>query len=188
MRRANTAGSVPDRYLGADIAGARPEVREFADAFLRGEASRGLLLTGGYGSGKTWDACAVLNRCQPEVDRPLLFVSVPDLLDEIRDGYRHYSHGGEALFSAITGRCRLVVLDDLGSESATDWAAERVQAIVNARYAKCLPTIVTTNYGAGGLIEHYGRAMEGTCARRIVSRLSEMCRTVVYGGPDRRLR
>lgn len=187
MSRANTVGSVPPRYRMANISDARPEVRSFTDDFLAGKNPGGLLLTGSYGTGKTHDACAVLNRCQPETYRLLLFVNVPDLLDEIRDGYRHYSHSGEMLFDAITGSCRLAVLDDLGSESATDWAVERVQSIINARYSKCLPTIVTTNYGASGLVEHYGKAMEGTSARRMVSRLSEMCQTVVYSGQDRRL-
>ncbi|ACU94019.1 hypothetical protein Ccur_02920 [Cryptobacterium curtum DSM 15641] len=187
MQRAHTVGSVPQRYRDAKLSDARQEVQDFAAAFLRGENPSGLLLTGSYGTGKTHDACSVLNRCQPETYRLLVFVNVPDLLDEIRDGYRHYSHSGEKLFDVITGKCRLAVLDDLGSESATDWAVERVQSIINARYSKCLPTIVTTNYGAAGLIEHYGKAMEGTSARRMVSRLSEMCQTVVYSGQDRRL-
>lgn len=39
----------------------------------------------------------------------------------------------------------LLVLDDVGAEKMTEWAAQTLYAILNARYQSRLPTIVTTN-------------------------------------------
>jgi DNA replication protein DnaC len=38
----------------------------------------------------------------------------------------------------------LLVLDDLGTESATPWAREKLYQILNHRYAARLPTVITT--------------------------------------------
>ncbi len=37
------------------------------------------------------------------------------------------------------------MLDDLGTQNATPWAAEKLYQIINYRYVNRLPTIVTTN-------------------------------------------
>jgi len=38
----------------------------------------------------------------------------------------------------------LLVLDDLGTESATPWAREKLYQLLNFRYNAHLPTIITT--------------------------------------------
>jgi DNA replication protein DnaC len=37
----------------------------------------------------------------------------------------------------------LLVLDDLGTESATQWAMEKLYQLFNYRYNACLPTVIT---------------------------------------------
>ncbi len=39
-----------------------------------------------------------------------------------------------------------LVLDDLGTESATSWAREKLYQICNYRYLARLPTVFTTSY------------------------------------------
>jgi DNA replication protein DnaC len=39
----------------------------------------------------------------------------------------------------------LLVLDDLGTESATPWAREKLYQIINHRYVAKLPTVITTS-------------------------------------------
>ena len=39
----------------------------------------------------------------------------------------------------------LLVLDDLGSQSNTPWAQEKLYQIFNHRYNAKLPTVITTN-------------------------------------------
>src|SRR5262249_34596046 len=39
----------------------------------------------------------------------------------------------------------LLILDDLGTESATPWAREKLYQLVNHRYNQRLATVITTN-------------------------------------------
>ena len=103
-----------------------------------------LLVKGGYGSGKTHLAAAIAN------DRfsrglPGLFIVVPDLLDYLRSTYSPtsevtYDDRFESIRSAP-----LLILDDLGSQSATPWAQEKLFQLLNYRYNAQLPTVITTN-------------------------------------------
>lgn len=73
----------------------------------------------------------------------------------------------------------LLVLDDLGRERTSDWTAEVVYALVNARYEARLRTIVTTNLTSAELAESpYWPA---------ISRLAEDGELVRIDAPDRRL-
>lgn len=79
------------------------------------------------------------------ISRPALsirFIVMPSFLDRIRGSIR-YSEQVDPLQELI--EANLVVLDDLGRERPTDWAAERLYVLMNERYNRCLPTVVTTN-------------------------------------------
>ncbi|MBN1287917.1 MAG: ATP-binding protein [Anaerolineae bacterium] len=103
-----------------------------------------LLLQGTYGCGKTHLAAAVANR-QLEQGHSVLFVSVPDLLDHLRATYTPTSDTTyDERFEQIRTH-RLVILDDLGAESPTPWAQEKLYQIFNYRYTRHLPTVITTN-------------------------------------------
>jgi DNA replication protein DnaC len=103
-----------------------------------------LLIHGPSGAGKTHVAAAIANRC---LDRgqPALFVVVPDLLDHLRASYRPNSDMG---YDALLEQVRLapvLILDDLGTQSSTAWAQEKLFQILNHRYNAQMPTVVTTN-------------------------------------------
>ena len=49
----------------------------------------------------------------------------------------------------------LLVLDDLGAENKTTWAAHLIEYIIRLRYEDRKPTLVTTNYAAGLLKKAY---------------------------------
>lgn len=103
-----------------------------------------LLLQGTYGCGKTHLAAAIANR-QVELGNSVLFVSVPDLLDHLRATYAPTSTTRyDERFQQIRTH-RLVILDDLGAESPTPWAQEKLYQIFNYRYMRRLPTVITTN-------------------------------------------
>ncbi len=103
-----------------------------------------LVLFGGYGCGKTHLAAAIANRT---IERGLsvLFVVVPDLLDHLRATYSPSSAVGyDQRFEEVRS-APLLILDDLGTQSSTPWAQEKLFQIFNYRYNAQLPTVVTSN-------------------------------------------
>ncbi len=114
-----------------------------AEAFAQ-DPQGWLVLAGASGCGKTHIAAAVANRCI-ERGLPALFVVVPDLLDHLRAAYRPDSEiSYDELFEQVRS-APVLVLDDLGTQSATPWAQEKLFQIINHRYNARLPTVVTTN-------------------------------------------
>ena len=47
-------------------------------------------------------------------------------------------------FSRKSAPAQILVLDDLGTQSATPWAREKLYQILNHRYNANLPTVITT--------------------------------------------
>jgi DNA replication protein DnaC len=103
-----------------------------------------LVFHGGYGCGKTHLAAATANTRLAQ-NRSATFVSVPDLLDHLRSTYAPDSPVTyDQLFEEIR-TTPFLVLDDLGTQSATRWAEEKLYQLFNYRYNARLPTVVTTN-------------------------------------------
>lgn len=103
-----------------------------------------LLLEGGYGCGKTHLAAAIGNY-RLQMGDPVLFITVPDLLDHLRGTF---STNSEDTYDDTFDRVRnapLLILDDLGAENSSAWAREKLFQLFNHRYNKRLPTVVTTN-------------------------------------------
>lgn len=103
-----------------------------------------ILFHGNYGSGKTHLAVAIANHRLEQSD-PVLFMTVPDLLDHLRATYGPASNiQYDDLFERVRN-APLLVLDDLGTESATPWAQEKLFQLINHRYLHKLSTVITTN-------------------------------------------
>ncbi|HDQ74072.1 MAG TPA: AAA family ATPase [Chloroflexi bacterium] len=102
-----------------------------------------LLFTGTYGCGKTHLAAAIANY-RVKHGYPALFVVVPDLLDHLRDTFNPQSTVTFYQQFEEVRRTPLLVLDDLGTESATPWAREKLYQIFDYRYNANLPTVITT--------------------------------------------
>jgi DNA replication protein DnaC len=121
-------------------------LREAYEAALQfAEAPRGwLVLLGVYGSGKTHLAAATANLLL-EHGHAVLFVVVPDLLDYLRSSYAPGSPGRyDERFEEVRD-APVLILDDLGTQSSTPWALEKLYQIFNYRYNARLPTIITSN-------------------------------------------
>ena len=111
-----------------------------------------LVLHGGYGSGKTHLAAAVVNARLAD-GSPALFVVVPDLLDHLRGAFAPGSESSyDERFEAVRS-APLLVLDDLGTQAPTAWAAEKLFQLLNHRYTHRLPTVITTNHPPEALDE-----------------------------------
>ena len=101
-----------------------------------------LLLTGGYGCGKTHLAAAIAND-RVSQGQQALFVVVPDLLDHLRATYAPNSPVPYDRRLYEIRSAPLLILDDLGTHSATPWAQEKLYQIFNHRYNARLPTVIT---------------------------------------------
>ena len=102
-----------------------------------------LLLMGGFGCGKTHLAAAIASQVVSH-GIETLFLTVPDLLDWLRFTFTSKETTYENRFEEIRN-IRFLVLDDFGTQNATDWAREKLFQIINFRYIHQLPTIITTN-------------------------------------------
>lgn len=140
-----------------------------------------LILYGAYGVGKSGLAAALLRILITDRDEPGIFVPVPEMIDLLRPG----DDQDPALFEAARDR-PLVVLDDLGVTPLTAFVEERLYIVVDRRYRKRLPTIITTNKDPGELA---GKAsLVATVGERIYWRLIERSERVYCGGADKNLR
>ena len=102
-----------------------------------------LLFQGDYGCGKTHLAAAIANFAVG-MGVPTLFLTVPDLLDMLRFSYGADDTTFEHRFDEIRNS-QLLVLDDFGTQNATEWAQEKLFQLINCRYINKLPLIITTN-------------------------------------------
>ncbi|MBK9925866.1 MAG: ATP-binding protein [Anaerolineales bacterium] len=101
-----------------------------------------LVFEGTYGCGKTHLAAAIANY-RAGLGDPPLFVMVPDLLDHLRAAFSpNAGTSYDRRFDEVR-TAPLLVLDDLGSQSATPWAKEKLHQLLNYRYNAELPTVIT---------------------------------------------
>jgi DNA replication protein DnaC len=103
-----------------------------------------LTFTGTYGCGKTHLAAAIANE-RVRMGHPALLIVVPDLLDHLRATFSPQSAVSYDKRFAEIRSAPFLVLDDLGTESATPWAQEKLFQLFDRRYVARLPTVITTS-------------------------------------------
>ena len=101
-----------------------------------------LVFKGTYGCGKTHLAAAIGNYWH-DLGYEVVFMVVPDLLDHLRATFNPSSGLTlDRLFEDVKS-AKLLILDDLGTESATPWVREKLYQLFNYRYVSELPTVIT---------------------------------------------
>jgi DNA replication protein DnaC len=129
------------REQQASLRYARNAARDFAS-----DPNSWILFSGPHGSGKTHLAVAIAGESLRQ-GQTVFFAFVPDLLDHLRATFSPHSPVGyDELFEQIK-TVPLLILDDLGSESSTSWAEEKLYQIMVYRHETLLPTIITTSFG-----------------------------------------
>lgn len=140
---------------------------DFVRAYEEQHHLRGLLFSGPVGSGKTFLASAVANAMVAR-GVPVLFVVVPDLLDEIKGTYSQGARYTELELLDTARGVDVLILDDLGAHNYTPWTVNKIYSILNYRLNDQLATIITTNLSLEELEEHLGE--------RTTSRIVQLCR------------
>ena len=138
-----------------------------------------LVLTGPVGCGKTHLAASIANY-RLQQGQPAVFVVVPDLLDHLRSSFAPESPMTyDVLFDSIKN-APLLILDDLGAQSTTPWALEKLFQLINHRYNGRLPTVITTSLNRSGL---------AGISKALASRVghSRVSNTIPLSAPDYRM-
>jgi DNA replication protein DnaC len=165
----------------AGLAAARliQQLSGWLDALVAGTApKRSLFIWGKYGVGKTGLAAAVLRTYAEQTGHACLFTTVPDLLDRIRATYGDHAAMSESELLTLVRTVPFALLDDLGAERVTEWVAERLFVVVNARHDADLPTLFTSNITLQGLAAHLGE--------RTMWRITDMAEIIHLDGPNLR--
>jgi len=138
-----------------------------------------LVLAGGYGLGKTHLALAAGKKSlkyyaekKAEKSRslsyigssPVKFISSSEMIQAIRDSYDSDQLDERQLMNGYK-KTSLLIIDDLGTEKASDWQREKMYIVLNYRYNELLPTIITTNLNGSELTKHI--------SPRVVDRMTE---------------
>lgn len=169
------AAGVMPRYMDAE----HDKAREYADSVMQG---KGAYIHGDVGTGKTHLASAIARELVSRGAK-VRFTSTWKILDELKLAMKY---GTDPLYKMEV--VRVLILDDFGKEAPTDYALERLFALVDERCARMLPTIVTTQYRPSMLVERLARKGDPDTAKAIVSRLRQDSFVVELTGMDRRLR
>ena len=164
-------GMNADREQRESLRMALEAARQFAES-----PENWLVLVGPPGCGKTHLAAAIASH-QITSRRPAFFASVPELLDRLRPSFGPDARRGPEISIEEIKSSPLLIFDDLGMETATAWAREKLYHILNYRYDAQLATVITVT----------NPALESLDAR-LRSRLMDprISNVVPIGAPDYR--
>ena len=182
---------------------AKAVAEDFARKFRRDAPTKGFLLYGSPGAGKTHLMVAALRYLALEKGVSGKYVEFMLLLSDIKAGFSA-NQGHMDVIRALVA-VPVLAIDELGKERGTEWERSMLDEVISRRFNSGLATIFATNYfldekpvkdGPGGRVHtrsaDFGRDAESmTLARRvgdrIFSRLNEMC-TFVKLDPGHDLR
>ena len=133
-------------------------------------SNAGLYVYGAAGVGKTMLACVIANE-RARLGKPSLFITVPDMLEELRD---FVDADRRAAKIKLLYETPCLIIDDLGAEKATAWAAEQLFRVFNARYNAELQTIVTSNFA----LDQIETRLPDYAGERVVRRIQASCTPV----------
>jgi len=100
-----------------------------------------IVLTGGYGAGKTHLAYGIAQAAL-KAGRSVFAHTAPDILALLRETYNQGNFD-----EAFRSMCDvgLLVVDDLGAQRDTEWSQEQLYRLINHRYTLGAPLVVTMN-------------------------------------------
>lgn len=159
--------------------------KNYADNFATfAQEGIGLYIEGTNGTGKTHLAAAIAMELMTKHKIPCICKTAGDLLLDIKSAFDD-STANEKQVLQIYKDVNLLIVDDLGKEQCTDWSISTLYSILNDRYEKMLPTIITTNYNSDDLMRALTpKGYDNYKAKAIISRLHEVSQVLTMAWED----
>ncbi len=141
-----------DEAIRKEMAHNLKEAKKYATEFTRD--AKNLLLIGTTGTGKTHLTTAIA-KTVIQNGFEVIYDSAQNIVaafehDRFKSGYGQYEARGEKYLE-----CELLILDDLGTEFSNQFTVSCIYNLLNTRLNKGLPTVISTNLGAGELLSRY---------------------------------
>lgn len=137
------------------------------------EKNQGLILWGDVGTGKSYAAACIANYLLAN-KIPVVMTSFVKILAAIQK-----DRDQEERIISKLNRAKLVIFDDLGAERDTSFGIEKVYSVVDERYRKQLPMILTTNLTLDQM-----KTETDIRFSRIYDRIFETCYPMQFTGPS----
>jgi DNA replication protein DnaC len=179
------------KVYSAEHSAAKILAEDFARTFRRDQPTRGFLLYGRPGGGKTHLLASTLRWLALEKGVASRYVEFMLLLSDMKDGFSAGRSHMEILRPLLS--VPVLAIDELGKERGTPWEQSMLDELISRRFNSGLSTLFATNYFVEprGQSDEPGRRVDPrsrefkaeaeamTLAQRvgdrIYSRLSEMC-------------
>jgi DNA replication protein DnaC len=193
--KAYNRAKIPARYLDAHLEGFHPRehsgrealqrAREFAWSFT--PHAKGLLIYGGYGTGKTYLTISLVRILTLLRGYSVRFIEFSHLLSQLQSQFKrsHTQNPSDELIQPLI-QADCLVIDELGEGRQSEWTKSVLEELITKRYNASGTTLITTNYdprlSQRGATHH----LEDRVGPRIYSRLQQMCSPVSLFGVDYR--
>lgn len=184
MEQKQKAAGIPRRHWRTTIADFDSKGNAVALAAVHAFVTKrqSVMLFGGRGCGKTMLATIMANAAL-KTKETVVFFSVADMNTTLKTAITK-GDLEEVIRRLVTAD--VLVLDDIGAETASAWTMEQLFVIVNGRYNDANGRlIITSNERPAALRAAWARIND--VGERIFSRLAEMCTFAEVNGSDRRL-
>lgn len=132
--------------------------KEFVKKLKNKEKQNNLFFTGDVGRGKTHLSVAIANAVLKQ-GNTVIYKRTDDLLDIIREyKFQRDSSSIENLNNQLQylKEVDLLIIDDLGSENITPFAANQIRILIEDRNVLNKPWIINSNLGIDDLQDNYG--------------------------------
>lgn len=181
LRRVGITSTMYEKTL-ADDDGSDPKTGGIVRRYVEKRAEMqerniGLLFHGGTGGGKTFWASCIANALI-DSGTSALITTIPALITAMQADFE----AEKPRILEQIANVRFLVLDDIGFERKTQYAAEKMFEIIDTRYRAGRPLIVTTNLTLEEI-----KNPESMEYQRVFDRIIEMCTPLHVSADGRRM-
>lgn len=172
---------IEPRYQNAVLH--REEVMSFMATF--GErAGMGLYIHGKSGSGKT-SLCSAIARDLHDIGCNVYLISASEMLETIQETFDKPASTAKEIerYAAY----ELLLIDDMGRESNSEWAVSTMYRILNKRYGYMRSTVIASEHKLSSLGVHMSRRGDPERVDAILSRIKQVCTFVRLPDIDYRM-